>query len=154
MIEFFRFLRPTVYNLQRNVIEALPHGGICLFVRKFNAWPEDDRLFVSVCACDSTTLFNREVSKRFAREASPWIIEPKSFSTDDIITALMDNPDQPPTYFANLDFDDYQLAILDEARFEIRRIQNLNAAALAEQASHQDIINALNIKERYNDLQS
>jgi hypothetical protein len=154
MSEFFRFLRPVEFNIQRSVIEAIPFGGVCVHARSLE--PGDKRLSVGFSVCPMTELFNREVAKKKAEEQDDWYVCPKSFSAEDIINSLLDHPQDAALIMFLVD------PSADEDRWEelahftkaVQHIRQTKRQAKQFQQNHIDAVQALQIGERYNDLQS
>lgn len=154
MSEFYRYLRPQQFNIQRNAIEALPNGGVCIHASALCAWPGDKRLFLGISVCDKKDLFNRSVAKRKAEMLS-WCITPKSFSAEDIINELLEKPYQSTLCFApGLAPEDYLWDELMEFKAAIEWIRETKKQAKQFQQDHHDSVKALQLGERYNELQS
>lgn len=154
MNNFYRFLRPQQFNVQRNAIEAMPHGGVCILARPMNLLPDDKRLFLGLSICQTTDMFNRTVAKRKA-ENPDWYVNPKSFSTEDIIDELLENPREATRVLApELDPEEYLWDQLREFKITVEWIRETRKQARKFQQNHHDAVKALQLGERYNELQS
>lgn len=154
MTEFYRFLRPQEYNFQRNVIETVPNGGICFYVKPIKAWKGDMRAFIGFSTCDPELLFNREVAKKVAKNSSNLVVTLDSFSTVDVIKAVTGSePVSAYNYLAGLTTDEYLIEEVVKLSRHILQIQVYNQQARLMEMQHKDAIKALKLGERYHDIQ-
>lgn len=133
---FYRFLRPEEFNYKRGEIINIPHGGICLHVEQLSSLDKVKHLLVSYAICPPSELFNRNVSKHLAKQATKYLVFTESVSTAGIVKTMLKHSEHHPEFNA-----------------EASRIIVSKFRAEYHAATHKDAVKALHLRNRYDELQ-
>ena len=148
MTAFFRYIRPLDFDLKRHEAVTREHGGICFHVN-----PIEGKLVeigVGVASTHREAVFSRHVAQRIASSSQRFRATVESFTAQHIADVFLNGKVEVVGTIVN---EVYGRAILPSIQQSIYELLVNNAKVRQAAGDYQSAVEALNLKERYNDIQ-
>lgn len=157
MSQFYRYLRPLRYNLERHAVELYPRGGICFRITHNEFY--GDIIDMSYSICHDDDVFDTKVARTIADNRVSYSMPTKGLATNIIARAVVDYynelqkqplDDGAPSKLYQRDFMVlYQRNDLRLLKEKIEQIWAGHRLTWQLDSMNREAIEALNLKKSY-----
>lgn len=151
MTVLYRYLRPEKYSFSRREVQTVPDGGVCFRIQQ----NDDGTTLLSYSICHPNEVFSKDVARRIVDGRSEYgfgfYVSLPSMSLDAICEAVLLIADDWGTAAKDSQSarEFYQSADLGILANRIRQFRKTHHAVQSLTTLDHDVIDALDLKEKY-----